>query len=601
MKKPLLIALLWTSAATCLSAQRYHFAGESPFGIQVTRPDGGGLAMGLHFIDLDQDGDRDLLLYGLDGVDTVPPVKWSSVHYFLEFQENTGDAGHPAFAPRRAFLEDFPFPEGYFFAAPHDLDGDQDIDFLVNGAVDFVGNRTLLYYRKNPANDPYPFTVTRMDTQGLRPFIPASMFMPVLADFDQDGDPDLLMSGANPPFGFSGTTPEPVLYYARNQGTIQSPRFVGWFENPFHLSADPSIEVITGAGDVDLDGDLDLVGTLATIPADSVNPVLVRYNFPESDGTPYFGNPVKSPFGLPKGLGREQYALPRLTDIDGDNDLDLFIYRIRDSAWHLAYYEYWHCWGGFSDVQATICEGETYTVGTYALTLPGFYNLHVETPQGCDSTINLLLNVTEAPSRNLSATICAGESYTLGNETFTESGAYMVFLASPDGCDSLVFLNLTVSEEIPVDVTLEGGTLVGHPPGLTYQWIDCGTGQPVNGAIEQSFVPAMSGSYALEVTDEQGCNSTSDCLPVVVTATREPRSTRTLVLYPNPATGYVYLLTPAGEPVSNVRITSITGQMALRVSVEAGNRLDLSGLPPGIYIVQAFLPGGQVAGRLAVH
>ncbi len=598
--KQLILSLLPVFAAASIIAQHYQYAGESPFGIQVTRPDGTGLAMGLHFADMDADGDPDLILYGLDSIDPVGPPTWSKVHYFLEYQENTGSALHPQFSSRRVLHEGFPFPAGYFFAAAEDLNDDRRIDFLVNGEVDPAGNRSVLHYRQNPENTQEQFAISRLDTLGLPPLIPASMFMPILADFDQDGDNDLLMSGANPPFGNSGITPEPVLYYAQNQGSPQSAAFVGWFENPFHLAADPLIEIITGAGDMDLDGDLDLVGTRGLIPPDSMNYVIVHYNFSEGDGTPYFGTGLKSPYGLPKGRGTEQYLFPKLTDIDGDNDLDLFIFRVQDSTWHLEFFEYWHCRGGFADVQATICEGESYSIGPYSLTFPGFYNLHLETPQGCDSTVALLLNVTDAPSRNLSATICFGETFTIGGENFTASGFYTVFMASPDGCDSLILLSLTVTDEILAEISEEDDALLALPPGMDYQWFDCNTGLPVPGATGQSFSPSSSGTYAVRLTDTLGCSTTSACVPFTVTALGGAGKPETLRLFPNPTSGLLHVLPPEGISAVRINVATSSGQLVRAVSAGDLNTVDLSDMAPGMYFLRIFTTKGEVIRRVVV-
>ena len=45
-------------------------------------------------------------------------------------------------------------------------------------------------------------------------------------------------------------------------------------------------------------------------------------------------------------------------------------------------------------------------------------------------------------------TICEGEGYTLGNNTFFFTGTYEQFFPVGNGCDSIVTLNLTVTPRI---------------------------------------------------------------------------------------------------------------------------------------------------------
>ena len=98
-----------------LFCQNFTFKSENPFGIKTIKDDDSRPTQKVMFFDYDGDGDLDILHSGIASLDDVENFEWSNVHYFLEIQENIGDAHNPQFGPRQSIFENFPFPEGYFF------------------------------------------------------------------------------------------------------------------------------------------------------------------------------------------------------------------------------------------------------------------------------------------------------------------------------------------------------------------------------------------------------------------------------------------------------------------------------------------------------
>ncbi len=93
---------------------------------------------------------------------------------------------------------------------------------------------------------------------------------------------------------------------------------------------------------------------------------------------------------------------------------------------------------------ASICEGETYTVGTSEYVASGFYEDTLSAANGCDSIVMLDLTVLDVPEVNLEAQICQYESFEVGSSSYTMAGSYADTLVAANGCDSIVNLNLTV-------------------------------------------------------------------------------------------------------------------------------------------------------------
>ncbi len=106
-----------------------------------------------------------------------------------------------------------------------------------------------------------------------------------------------------------------------------------------------------------------------------------------------------------------------------------------------------------TNINPTICQGESVTVGSQTFSSTGNYTVHLLTSKGCDSTVNVSLTVNPVKSTNISQTICEGQSVVIGGQTFPNTGVYSVKLQSSVGCDSTVILNLTVNPQLTVDVT----------------------------------------------------------------------------------------------------------------------------------------------------
>ena len=97
-----------------------------------------------------------------------------------------------------------------------------------------------------------------------------------------------------------------------------------------------------------------------------------------------------------------------------------------------------------TNTNLTICSGTTYDFNGTVLSNEGVYSSTLATSEGCDSVVVLSLFVTPPNSNYEVAEICIGESFTYGNQTFTESGIYKDTIQTATGCDSLSILELSV-------------------------------------------------------------------------------------------------------------------------------------------------------------
>ena len=143
--------------------------------------------------------------------------------------------------------------------------------------------------------------------------------------------------------------------------------------------------------------------------------------------------------------------------------------------------------------------GITYpTAGTHTILKQNIY--------GCDSAqINLTINLYPAiPETVVDTTICYGESYTwnLNKQTYNQTGSDTITVASINGCDSVVILNLTVLPEI---VSYDTVTVCY---GTKYNWAEAG------------MECKKDGDYQATLASVAGCDSvvnlTVKWLPKVV-------------------------------------------------------------------------------------
>ncbi len=116
-------------------------------------------------------------------------------------------------------------------------------------------------------------------------------------------------------------------------------------------------------------------------------------------------------------------------------------------------------------IDLTLCSGESIIVnGTlYDENNPsGSEFLPNGSVDGCDSTINIILDFFQAAEYNLNPTLCFGESILVNGTNYDQSnpnGTEVISNASINGCDSTVFIALTFYQEFTatLDQTLCNG------------------------------------------------------------------------------------------------------------------------------------------------
>lgn len=95
----------------------------------------------------------------------------------------------------------------------------------------------------------------------------------------------------------------------------------------------------------------------------------------------------------------------------------------------------------------TIYEGETYEWAGRILTEPGTYVDTTSTGSGCDSITTLYLHIYAKPSLEMNIRLCYGDTYFFDGQYLNESGTYVEHVMTSYGVDSVTTLHLTALPE----------------------------------------------------------------------------------------------------------------------------------------------------------
>lgn len=96
-------------------------------------------------------------------------------------------------------------------------------------------------------------------------------------------------------------------------------------------------------------------------------------------------------------------------------------------------------------ISQTICTGTEFWFNDKLLTEPGIYVDTLNSTSNCDSIVTLILRVQDVISDTLQAQILAGSTFKAGNRSFIAEGEHQIHLTSKQGCDSLLVLQLSLT------------------------------------------------------------------------------------------------------------------------------------------------------------
>jgi len=139
------------------------------------------------------------------------------------------------------------------------------------------------------------------------------------------------------------------------------------------------------------------------------------------------------------------------------------------------------------EMDATICEGETFIMDDIIGTETDTYVSILSNNAGCDSIITVNLTVVSHDITEFNMEICQGDVYEYEGQIYDNEGVYPTSFLSSEGCDSIVNLNLAI---LPLGERVEEVLIC---PGDEY--------------VYQDIFATEAGTYQTTISNEVGCDS----------------------------------------------------------------------------------------------
>lgn len=520
--------------------------------------------------DVDGDDDIDLIISKTDPYDSHAPELWL----------NNGDGSFVL-----STVNDFPSTDasGASFA---DFDGDGDQDLVLSG----YGLESRIWL-----NDGAGLFTPNLD-KSL-----ASLWYHGLVIFDMDGDGDLdIFDSSTKDYSNQYTS----VYFNNGDGT-----FIQDFSSNI-----PRMEgnlagygTNSKAADFDNDGDLDLI--IEGQYRYSGGPPMVDYmDVWLNNGFGHF-KPLKTQalnylypddkYPLLDEYGYSNYTYINalsVFDFDRDGRLDILVSgtEIWDSNDEIAYDEVTRIMYNStlsSNLVVESCDSYDFDGGT--LTTSGNYQGLYTDEYGSSYPVNLDLTILESDEVDVGMEACG--SYEFGSQLITISGTYTEVFMNKAGCDSTVNLSIGILEAPEASIEVNGVVLFANDvAGATYQWYDCDTETEIDGEDKRQLTPPTSGNYYVEV-DDGFCTAISECMFFDWVLAAENSIENEVRVYPSLTEGAFTLDLQQTHRDVEVRIMSLDGHVIQINHYDSFSKGSFNiSETAGVYLVQVSKAGESI-------
>jgi hypothetical protein len=244
-----------------------------------------------------------------------------------------------------------------------------------------------------------------------------------------------------------------------------------------------------------------------------------------------------------------------------------------------------------SDVQ-TACGSYTWIDGNTYSSSNNSATATLTNAAGCDSIVTLNLTINTPSSTTDVQTACGSYTWIDGNTYSSSNNSATATLTNAAGCDSIVTLNLTVTN-VDTNISTMGNSLVATATNASYQWFTCvgGSLTPIAGATAASFSPTMNGDYAVAVT-QNNCTLSSSCVNFMFTNNALiPTKEWVSRVYPNPTTDQLNVSFDRVQAQVRLRLLSTTGQVVFEQTYQQARALQfLMPSVKGLYLLEIATP-----------
>lgn len=218
----------------------------------------------------------------------------------------------------------------------------------------------------------------------------------------------------------------------------------------------------------------------------------------------------------------------------------------------------------------------------------GNYEFRIPNVLGCDSILVVNVQFTNQIQQQVNASICSGQSYRFNNRNISIAGSYRDTLEAAGGCDSIVVLNLQVNA-LPQPTITQNGAELSTQLFASYQWWL--NNQAISGAVSRTYLAQQTGTYQVEVRDNNNCVNQSSPFEVNTVGLNRPGSQLVeFGLSPNPASHEIRL---SGLPINcPIQVYDMTGKLHSSSKVSnPDSSFSVQNLNDGLYVLVAEIAG----------
>lgn len=201
-------------------------------------------------------------------------------------------------------------------------------------------------------------------------------------------------------------------------------------------------------------------------------------------------------------------------------------------------------------ISETSCGQYTWPVTGSTYTSSGTYTSLQTNSFGCDSIVFLNLTINQSPVSNQVITSCGAYQWYANSQTYAVSGNYTLTVPNTSGCDSILNLNLTIANPSSGSETTTACT--------SYTWAANGT------------TYGSSGTYGAILTNTEGCDSTVTLNLTVNSPSTGSETINTCSSYLWPANGATYSSTGSYTTILS-NVLGCDSVVTLNLTVSAGS------------------------------
>ncbi|NTW33364.1 MAG: T9SS type A sorting domain-containing protein, partial [Bacteroidetes bacterium] len=243
----------------------------------------------------------------------------------------------------------------------------------------------------------------------------------------------------------------------------------------------------------------------------------------------------------------------------------------------------------YNTITKHLCNAGYYTSpsGNYTWYISGTYHDTIPNHAGCDSILTIYLTLSNDSYNAINPESCDSYISPSGTHIWTTSGFYNDTIPNNAGCDSIFTIYLTVYS-IDTSITKTGNLLTANTTDASYQWLDCGNAYAIIAdETNQSFIPLVDGDYAVQIT-QNICIDTSFCYNFIVWGINYLNNNNTFELFPNPASDNVVLkFNNLGNENLQLNIYNIIGVMVRSEALkQKQQKINIGDLNNGVYMVE---------------